>query len=621
MKVQLFPVGLISRVSVALVATLVFAVGCGSSGAKKTPSCVHQSDCSGNLMCTQGYCVGMCATAKDCGGARCVEAAEGPTCQPTEKVTCNYNSDCTQPLICSGDFQCRNQCHTAADCTRGQVCTALSKLCADPSVDTNYDPATMDFKHATAAFGAGIVAPDGGVDASTDGAGSDAETGDGATADGTSSDGATKDGAVVDVPGQPEVGIAASCPGTPLTLFGKIATGDANSNYGSGVGIRLPAEMAMFYGFTGYDDVPDGGADAGPTMGPYVNRIDYQRFDLTGKAKGPAQRLAVVEGGNDTGFPALMLVDGVTAAPTGEVAIIYDAGTGGGGAIYLKLLAPDTLAVSQTIQLQSFQGTRYGLQAHVQWEAGQFVASWVSYNNDTATSYLNLAKFLKDGTPTGSSNSIPTNDNATVRNVNYEQASAAFVSNTFAISYEAANGDFPYLTFLGTDGNQIGQTLALPYSTTPTSQFTVVGATTQGFVAVYNGQIPASDAGGPAATPFATLATFVSTPGADGGVVGTTVALPGLAAYNQQNGARSSSDALGAGFALLTADGKAAFAYFTDDGSKHLGPSQIIQQMNASTPSDEVHLMNLNGSYAISLFSNAEHLTRMSVSGCPVTTN
>jgi hypothetical protein len=618
MRVRLFPVGLVSRVVVAIVATLVFATGCGSSGAKKTISCIHDSDCSGNLTCTQGYCVGMCASSKDCAGARCVEATEGPTCQPTEKVTCHYNSDCTQPLVCSGDLQCRNQCQTVADCPMGQVCTTVSKLCADPAVDKNYDPTTMDFKNATAAFGAGIVAPDGGTDATADGASSDGKTGDGSTTDGT-----TKDGSVVDVPGQPEVGIASSCPGTPLTLFGKIATGDSNPNYNSGVGARLPNEMVMFYGFTGYDDLPDGGAEAGgdgPTMGPFVNRIDYQRFDLTGKAKGPAQRLAVVEGG-DALTPVEMVVNDVAVAPTGEVALIYDAGTVNAGAIYLKLLTADTLAVSQTIQLQSLVGTRFGEQMHVQWEDGQFVASWVSYVAGTDTSYLNIAKFLKDGTPTGSSNSIPTNNNATVRNANYEQGSVAFVSNIFAISYEASSGDFPYLTFLGTDGNQIAQTLALPYSTAPTSQFTVVGATTKGFVAVYNGQIPSSDAGGPAATPFATLATFVSVPNADGGVVGGTVAMPGLAAYNQQNGARSSSDALGAGFALFSSDGKATFAYFMDDGTKHLGPSQIIQQMGASTPLDEIHLMNLDGSYAISLYSSTEHLTRMSVSGCPVTMN
>jgi len=603
------------------------AAGCGSSpSAKFTPKCLFQSDCAGALVCVQGYCLNKCQTSKDCSPvARCIMTSEGTTCEAPEQATCHYNSQCPTPLVCAGDFQCRSQCQTEADCPMGQVCTTTSKLCADPLVDPSYDKATNDFKGADgkaadATFGAGIdqlpidqTGLGGAAGKVTGAAGADGGRG-------GSSGAAGADGGVMDAPvEQPGVVIATACPGTPLTLFGKIATGDSNPNYASGVGARLPTEMVMFYGFTGYDDVPDGGADAGSTMGAYVNRIDYQRFDLTGKAKGPAQRLAVVEGGQ-VGTAVEMVVDGAAVAPTGEVAVIYDAGSSSAGAIYLKLLAPDTLAVAQTIQLQSLGGTRYGLQAHVQWEDGQFVASWVSYNNSTDTSYLNLSTFLKDGTPTGSSNSIPTNNsNSTVRNVNYEQASVAFVGGTFAIAYEAASGDLPFLSFMGTNGNPIGQTLALPYSTAPTSQFTVVGATTKGFVAVYNGQIPQGD-GGPAPTPFATLATFVPPPGADGGVaVGDTFVFPGLAAYNQQNGARASSDALGAGFALLSPDGKATFSYFTDTGTRRSGPAQIIQEMGASDPGDGLSLMNLEGSYAISLFSAAEHRTRMAVSGCPAT--
>src|SRR5579862_8752311 len=212
----------ISGLGVALVATLLFAAGCGSSGGTKatTVLCVHASDCTGNLTCTQGYCVAVCASSKDCNGDRCVEATEGPTCQPTEKVTCHYNSDCTSPLVCSGDLQCRSQCQTTDDCPKNQICTTTSKLCADPTVDKNYDPTTMDFMGATVAFGAGIVAPDGGPsdhpagDGPTGAGGGGPGTGGGGGSAGGGGATAMSDGGT-DAMAQPDVGIAASCPGTP----------------------------------------------------------------------------------------------------------------------------------------------------------------------------------------------------------------------------------------------------------------------------------------------------------------------------------------------------------------------------------------------------------------------
>ncbi len=604
---------------------VVLAVaGCGSSSdLKPTLKCLYQSDCAGALACVEGYCLAKCMSSKDCTPAgRCIMTSEGTTCEAPEAATCHYNSQCTQPLVCAGDFQCRSQCQTMADCPTGQFCTTTSKLCADPALDPTYDPATNEFKGADASFGAGIdklpvdlAGTAGGAGGSHGGAGASGSV-DGAA--GAAAAGA--DGGVMDAPvEQPGVVISSSCPGTPQTLFSKVAVGDANASYTSGVGARLPTQMVIFDGFTGTDDVPDGGADAGATA-PFVNRIDYQLFDLTGVSKGPAKRLAVVEGHADSMHG--MYVLGVTAAPTGEVALVYAAGDALGTGIYLKLLAADTLAVTQTIQLQSVGGTRYAHEAHVQWEDGQFVASWVSYMAGTDTSFLNVATFLKDGTPTGSVNAVPTNAvDSRTRNVDYEQASVAFSNGVFAIAYETADTDNPALTFFGADGNQVGATLLLPYKTT-TPEFTVVGATTKGFIAVYDGQTPSGDGG--ATTSFATLAVFVPPPAAgDGGAPapGGVVTLPGLATFDQQNGARAASDALGAGFALLSDDGKATFVYFEGDGSKHVGPAQVIQQVTSAGALDEIGLMNLSGSYGLSLYSTGEHLTRMAVSGCPATAN
>jgi hypothetical protein len=138
-------------------ASVLAAAGCGGGGGTKpiaTPRCVRDSDCSGALACIQTYCVEACVDSKDCPtGQRCIPAAGGNSCQPPEKSTCVYTSDCTQPLVCGQDLQCRAQCQTSVDCLHGQSCTALTHLCADPTVDKNYDPITNEFTSTVAVDG------------------------------------------------------------------------------------------------------------------------------------------------------------------------------------------------------------------------------------------------------------------------------------------------------------------------------------------------------------------------------------------------------------------------------------------------------------------------------------
>jgi hypothetical protein len=125
--------------------------GCGGSGAKPaapTPRCLRTSDCKAPLDCVQGYCVSQCTESRDCSsGQRCIKTAEGNSCQPPEKKTCLYTSECEVPLVCAVDMQCRNQCQMDVDCPKGQKCTALTKLCADPMRDPNYDPVMNEFKN------------------------------------------------------------------------------------------------------------------------------------------------------------------------------------------------------------------------------------------------------------------------------------------------------------------------------------------------------------------------------------------------------------------------------------------------------------------------------------------
>jgi hypothetical protein len=120
----------------------------GKDGAavKPTPSCLRPSDCDNPLLCVQGYCVAACLESRDCpAGQRCVKTDDGVACQPPEQKTCRYTSECAQPLVCAGDQQCRNQCQTDIDCPRGARCTAESRLCADPKIDTHYDPVKNEF--------------------------------------------------------------------------------------------------------------------------------------------------------------------------------------------------------------------------------------------------------------------------------------------------------------------------------------------------------------------------------------------------------------------------------------------------------------------------------------------
>jgi hypothetical protein len=127
---------------------LLGLAACGGGGADQnpTPRCLRASDCTGALVCIQGFCVQECTESKDCPtGERCIPATGGNSCQPPEKSTCTYTSECIIPLVCGLDQQCRAQCQSDVDCPHNQHCTSISKLCADPTIDKNYDPVTNEF--------------------------------------------------------------------------------------------------------------------------------------------------------------------------------------------------------------------------------------------------------------------------------------------------------------------------------------------------------------------------------------------------------------------------------------------------------------------------------------------
>lgn len=180
----------VGRLSLAGIAALAaISLGCGSKPAQPVISpCHHDSECATNLVCALGYCVNVCQTSRDCPNSeRCVVVGgtDGGTartapdggqplgataCEAPQAVSCRYTTDCTAPLVCGSDDQCRNECESDRDCPGGdtgiEVCTAMTHLCADPALDKDYDPTIKDFR-----FDAGTSNRDAGN--STDGAAGD----------------------------------------------------------------------------------------------------------------------------------------------------------------------------------------------------------------------------------------------------------------------------------------------------------------------------------------------------------------------------------------------------------------------------------------------------------------
>jgi hypothetical protein len=130
----------------AYIASFALVWACGGTATDNTRSgaggtggpCKLNSDCPGTLVCgDKGLCVAECQASRDCpANQRCVLSAAGdggsgsPVCQLIVETRCVYASDCTNPLVCAADFQCRNECRDDRDCVGGQVCAYGA--CAEP---------------------------------------------------------------------------------------------------------------------------------------------------------------------------------------------------------------------------------------------------------------------------------------------------------------------------------------------------------------------------------------------------------------------------------------------------------------------------------------------------------
>lgn len=192
------------KLRVPLVVAACAALACSSSPPPApTLRCVFNTDCKAPTVCEQGFCVEQCLTSRDCPtGQRCVDvvmtvgdpgtpatstadggAGAGLSCQPPDVARCQYTSQCRTPLVCGVNQQCRNQCLMDQDCPKAQKCTSVSHLCADPTVDKDYDPATNEFTSTDAGVGVDASTPDDDDDGGAPMRDADAATGDATTGD------------------------------------------------------------------------------------------------------------------------------------------------------------------------------------------------------------------------------------------------------------------------------------------------------------------------------------------------------------------------------------------------------------------------------------------------------
>jgi hypothetical protein len=505
---------------------------------------------------------------------------------------------------------------STGNCASGDYCL--------PSGTANACYAPSNPEDVPALVAAGILAPDGAVLADgSPGGGPDGSTG----SDG--SGGGPQDGA-----GEGGDALAGNACPSAQTQFGNPAASDSDPHFTSGVGARSSGQLLAFNGYVGPD--PTAGAssaEAGVTS--YVGWIYVQSFDpATGASQGAAQALfnalpssAISSFGHAT---ALGLVASAVA-PTGEIALVYtanyvDSGGYGMTALLGAFVSPSTDAGS-ALQLQKvvlLETATVGGQPYVIWSnASQaFVMTW---QYSTSAWFVKVNKFLKDGRAAGGNTDVvPTNDpsGAIWGAGGYVSAGVGESGGLFGIAYKSSGGSAnspsiaynPALTVLDTLGNQVGSTInMIPSGPTQDTAWVTVAGTAQGFVYFYDNLGPPGVIEAFAATSGDAGVIEPSSDGGDGG------AFPGFSFTGavRANAARAIGDDTGGvggvGVGLLYSN-SVSFAYVNPDGAGHQGPNTVFAHAYAS--GDKVSMTNFNGSFVVSLYDSAAHLTRVAASGC-----
>ena len=610
---------------------VVLVAGCGGGSKPTTPQCSLNSDCAKlstpGLVCALGYCVKPCNISSDCPtGQRCIvltstadagadsgtgsggadaDVAQGTACQAPELATCNYNSMCKAPLVCSSDHQCRDMCETNADCpgmgtgAGAQVCTSITHLCADPAVDKDYNSTINDF----VVNDAGMGIPQGG---NTGTGGSGTGHGGHGGAGGSTGGIAGMDGTVT------------SCPTKPQTNFAYYAQGDSNLHFTSGVGVRTADQLIIFSGYSGPPPVGfDGGVasvDAGADGGvPSVNLVYVQAFDpVTGTKTGPAAPLFQAADGKTFG------VLDVSIAPTGEIVLLHASNQRAQSAnedtLYASFFSPTSAGAPvhlvRTLQIESAQ---LG-DPHVTWSApgqGAFALSWKYLTSAWVSA---VKKFRPNGTQAGGDTTVvPSPPGGQFDPNNADDTHVGTSGNLLGVASASPLFDFSYsyLTVLDGNGNQVGGLLRLnDIGNAPA--WVTIGGTATGFVTLFRYgntgyETFAKTSGDAGVLPPAAV---------DGGDAGPPP-LPGFTFSTTSSHAQAINDdtggAHGVGVVLLDSDG-ANMVYVNADGVTH----QLIGGVVSSATGAEVAITNYQGSFGVSLYSSSatNHSTQLVSSVC-----
>lgn len=120
----------------ALVTCLALYVGCGSDDPVTKPlgeGCLVATDCTNPLVCAFRRCHAQCLADRDCpAGQHCVgaDAPRTGVCLLDDESNCSRHSDCPAPLVCGRRLRCEPQCQSDRDCIKDQVCSLGT--CTDP---------------------------------------------------------------------------------------------------------------------------------------------------------------------------------------------------------------------------------------------------------------------------------------------------------------------------------------------------------------------------------------------------------------------------------------------------------------------------------------------------------
>jgi hypothetical protein len=406
---------------------------------------------------------------------------------------------------------------------------------------------------------------------------------------------------------------------TPMTTFPRIAQGDSNNSFTSGVAALTANNLFIFSAYSGPDPAVDGGGAA-------INAVYVQSFDPNTSASRGAAHLLFPASTSFLSNPVDsaghgMHIYGAATAPTGQIAIMYTAGFSypeDSQLLYAAFFDPSANAGAAPtfVQLDSNPDVN---NPTVTWSNGRnaFVMSW-TYNQGFS---LKVHNFSPGGLSVGgNSDPVPTNDSTNRVNRTMACRGVGESGNYLGVPYFSLGEpdkttSAPFLTILDRSGNEVGTPLQIGASWTQYGWVTLAG-TPQGFV--YITGVEAGFGGGAPAIAFLPTSGAASVVGAaaDAGPFNTinfTRPDPAGGAYAVSDNVGTNATG-GVGVVVTYADGL-SFEYVSPDGTAKQSASQVVAHQSNSY--DYTWLMSFNGRFVVSLYDAIKKSTQAVVSGCP----